>query len=300
MEKTKAIAARVAKTSASVLITGESGTGKELFAHAIHECSPRREKPFVRVNCSAIPEGLFESELFGYDRGAFSGAKREGKPGKFELADGGSLFLDEIAELPMVMQGKLLRVLQEKEIERIGGTAIHQVDVRVIAATNQALKPLILEKRFREDLYYRLRVFPVQIPPLRERKQDILLLANSFLKQYCGEFGKSLMSFSVELKKWLLDYAWPGNVRELKNVLEAAVLLNDDEMLDVPAVTSLIESSEDSIVHAGSSLTEQLALMEKRLIEQALKANEGDRLAAAEQLGIHFTSLYRKMKKYDL
>jgi transcriptional regulator with PAS, ATPase and Fis domain len=302
MEETKELAARVAKTSATVLISGESGTGKELFAHAIHQLSPRVNQPFVRVNCSAIPEGLFESELFGYEKGAFSGAKNEGKPGKFELADGGTLFLDEISELPLAMQGKLLRVLQEREIERIGGTELNVIDVRMIAGTNRALKPLIQEKRFRDDLYYRLRVFPIHIPPLRERKEDILLLVDSFLDQYCREFGKTRVDYDEELKNWLLSYDWPGNVRELKNLMEAAVLLTDENTLNLSVVTSLVEDEkeEEATVLPQSSLPEQLAKVEKRLIQQALQACNGDRMAAAEQLGIHYTSLYRKMRKYNL
>ncbi|HEU5140207.1 MAG TPA: sigma 54-interacting transcriptional regulator [Bacillales bacterium] len=300
MEETKELAARVAKTSATVLILGESGTGKELFAHAIHELSLRKKKPFVRVNCSAIPDGLFESELFGYERGSFSGANREGKPGKFELAEGGTLFLDEISELPFAMQGKLLRVLQEREIERIGGTRLNTVDVRIIAGSNRPLKPLISEKRFREDLYYRLRVFPIQIPPLHKRKEDILPLVNFFLDQYCREFGKAPMEYDVPLKKWLLAHDWPGNVRELKNMIEAAVLLTDGDILNLSTILPLLEDHEEDQLHLQASLPEQMARMEKKLIQQALKVCEGDRMAAADQLGIHYSSLYRKMKKYGL
>ncbi|HEX7063697.1 MAG TPA: sigma 54-interacting transcriptional regulator [Bacillales bacterium] len=300
MEETKELAARVAKTSATVLILGESGTGKELFAHAIHELSLRKEKPFVRVNCSAIPDGLFESELFGYERGAFSGANREGKPGKFELAEGGTLFLDEISELPFAMQGKLLRVLQEREIERIGGTRLSTVDVRIIAGSNRPLKPLISEKLFREDLYYRLRVFPIQIPPLHKRKEDILPLVDFFLDQYCREFGKARMGYDEPLRNWLLAYEWPGNVRELKNMIEAAVLLEDRDTLRMSTILPLLEDSEEDQIHLHASLPEQMARIEKRLILQALRVSQGDRMVASERLGIHYSSLYRKMKKYGL
>lgn len=300
MEDKKELAARVAKISSTVLILGESGTGKELFAHAIHRLSPRRDKPFVRVNCSAIPDELFESELFGYEKGAFSGARKEGKPGKFELANGGSLFLDEVAELPYTMQGKLLRVLQEREIERIGGTELDFIDVRIIVASNRPLKPLIAQKQFRKDLYYRLHVFPIDIPPLRERKEDILALADFFLKQSARAFSKPPLTLANEAQNWLLAQRWEGNARELQNLIEAAVLLTDGTTLSLSSLLLLAEDENDNGNETNVTLNEALEKTERKCIEQALSACRGDRKKAAEQLGIHYTSLYRKMAKHHL
>lgn len=316
MEETKELAARVAKSTSTVLIHGESGTGKELFAHAIHQLSIRRDQPFVSVNCAAIPDELFESEFFGYEPGAFSGANAKGKPGKFELANGGTLFLDEISELPYPMQGKLLRVLQEREIERIGGTHLNQVDVRIIAASNRPLKPLVQEKKFRADLYYRLRVFPLYIPPLRERKEDILFLAHRFLEHYCKVYGKTRIKLEPEVQQWMESYLWYGNVRELKNFTEAAVLLVDDTdgRLTMEHVKVLIEDDGTDVVYQSwkrnktmneayqfpLSLKQELENLERQLILKALSESRGDRMKAAELLNIHYASLYRKLNKYQL
>lgn len=300
MEEVKELAARVAKLNVTVLLLGETGTGKELFAHAIHELSTRREQPFVRVNCAAIPAELFESELFGYERGAFSGARNEGKPGKFELADGGTLLLDEISEMPLAMQGKLLRVLQEREVERIGGTRMNTVDVRIITSSNRPLKPLVEQRRFREDLYYRLKVFPIKIPPLRTRKEDILPLVDFFLEQCIRKYEKTSVAYDDQLKEWFLGYTWPGNVRELKNVVEAAVLRTDGNVLGLSSVQPLMEEDEDNAFSPHASLEEKLEQVEKRLIREALQVCDGDRMQAAKQLGIHYTSLYRKIAKYEL
>lgn len=315
MEETKDLAARVAKSHSTVLIQGESGTGKELFAHAIHQLSIRRNKPFVSVNCAAIPEELFESEFFGYEAGAFSGASSRGKPGKFELAHGGTLFLDEISELPYFMQGKLLRVLQEREVERIGGTHVNPVDVRIIAASNRPLQPLVEEKKFRADLYYRLRVFPLYIPSLRERKEDILYLAERFLHRFSQQYGKPAVTMEEEVRHWMMQYPWYGNVRELKNFVEAAVLLVDEQnpILTMRHVRRLMDLDHARPAADGHSpeamfrptrwpvsLKQVVESVEKQLISLALEENQGDRMKAAELLSIHYTSLYRKLNKYSL
>lgn len=315
MEEVKDMAARVAKSHSTVLIQGESGTGKELFAHAIHQLSIRRDKPFVSVNCAAIPEDLFESEFFGYEVGAFSGASSKGKPGKFELANGGTLFLDEISELPYVMQGKLLRVLQEREVERIGGTHVNPVDVRIIAATNRPLKPLVEEKKFRADLYYRLRVFPLYIPSLRERKEDILYLAARFLEQFAQQYMKPAVTMEPEVEQWMQRYPWYGNVRELKNFVEAAVLLMDDQqpvltmrhvhrLMDVERVHFPTDADHPDVTIRPErwpiSLKQMVENVERQLIVRALEESRGDRMKAAELLSIHYTSLYRKLNKYQL
>ncbi len=226
--------ARVAPTDASVLITGETGTGKELIARAIHSASKRRDKPLIKVNCAALPEGLVESELFGHEKGAFSGAVAK-RPGRFELADGGTIFLDEIGELPADAQVKLLRVLQEREFDRVGGTAPVRVDVRVIAATNRDLLKEVREKSFREDLYYRLNVFPIRLPPLRDRRDDIPLLAKSLVNKFSVRIGKGIDGVSDRTMQLLQDYAWPGNIRELENVLERAAILATGVTIEIAA-----------------------------------------------------------------
>jgi transcriptional regulator with GAF, ATPase, and Fis domain len=223
---------RVAPTDASVLVTGETGTGKELIARAVHSASPRKDKPLIKVNCAALPAGLVESELFGHEKGAFSGAIAR-RQGRFELADGGTIFLDEIGELPAEAQVKLLRVLQEREFDRVGGTAPIGVDVRVIAATNRDLLQEVRDKRFREDLYYRLNVFPIRLPPLRERRDDIPLLVHFLVNKFGPRVGKRLDGISRETMQRLQEYPWPGNVRELENVLERAVILAAGPTLEV-------------------------------------------------------------------
>jgi transcriptional regulator with PAS, ATPase and Fis domain len=294
-------AADAAASGLNVLVTGESGTGKELFAQAIHHASPRRIKPFVRINCAAIPRDLFEAELFGYARGAFTGARAEGKPGKFELAHGGTVFLDEIGELPLEMQPKLLRVLEEKEFERVGGTKVHRTDFRLIAATNQSLEELMRERRFRKDLYYRISVVPLAIPPLRERPEDVLPLAESFLARLneMAEAGK--VRLSPEAKEIMLGYDWPGNVRELYNVLERALATMEGGVLeaaDLPYYLSRRSTSPSRLVQRP--LKEVVARAEREAVRHALAITRGNKARAAELLGIHRTLLYKKMAKHGL
>lgn len=306
IKQVKELAAKIAMNNSTVLLTGESGTGKELFAQAIHSLSARKNQPFVAVNCIAIPDELFESELFGYEAGAFSGAKKEGKPGKIELAQHGTLFLDEISELSFQSQGKLLRVLQEKEVERLGGTTRRQVDIRVIAATNKDLKKLVEEGKFREDLFYRLYVFDLKIPPLRSRKEDIMLLVEHFIDEFNKKFAKDVVYIDSKLEEWLLTYDWPGNVRELKasiergmNIVEGDTLMLEHLYLQPPKV-----EKEDRVLpfekRRFSSLQEAVEYAEKRAIEQALEEADGDRSLAAQKLQIHVASLYRKLAKYKI
>ena len=233
MNNAKELATRIATSNSTVLLTGASGTGKELFAQAIHGMSPRKNNPFIAVNCAAIPGELFESELFGYEPGAFSGAKKEGKPGKIELAMNGTLFLDEISELPYEAQGKLLRVLQEKEVERVGGTASKHIDVRIIAATNRDLGQLVSEGKFRQDLFYRLFVFDLTIPSLRDRIDDILPLAFYFIDYFNVKFDLEVKHIDAKLQNWMLNYDWPGNVRELKAVIERGMNIVDGDTLSM-------------------------------------------------------------------
>ena len=233
MNNAKELATRIATSNSTVLLTGESGTGKELFAQAIHGMSTRKNNPFIAVNCAAIPGELFESELFGYEPGAFSGAKKEGKPGKIELAMNGTLFLDEISELPYEAQGKLLRVLQEKEVERVGGTVSKHIDIRIIAATNRDLGKLVEEGKFRQDLYYRLYVFDLTIPSLRERREDILPLAYYFIDYFNEKFDLEVKYIDPKLQEWILNYDWPGNVRELKAFIERGMNIVDGDTLSM-------------------------------------------------------------------
>ncbi len=236
MNKAKELAARIATSNSTVLLTGESGTGKELFAQAIHGMSRRKNNPFIAVNCAAIPEELFESELFGYEPGAFSGARKEGKPGKIELAMNGTLFLDEISELPYQAQGKLLRVLQEREVERVGGTVSKNVDIRIIAATNRDLEKRVEEGKFRQDLYYRLYVFDLTIPSLRERREDILPLVKYFIDSFNKKFDLEVKFIDPKLEEWLLNYDWPGNVRELKAYIERGMNIVEGDILSMDAI----------------------------------------------------------------
>lgn len=301
MKNAKSLALKVAKSDSTVLILGESGTGKELFAHAIHEASNRSEGPFVRVNSAAIPPELMEAELFGYAEGAFTGAKKGGKPGKIELAQGGTLFLDEIGDMPISMQVKLLRTLQEKEIERVGGTEINQVDIRVIAATNRPLKEMMNEGKFREDLYYRLNVFQVKIPPLRDRGQDILTTAHFLLGKLNNEFGKSVSKFNLEVEKLFMSYEWPGNVRELQNVIERSIHLADGSEITLDHLPPyLLEISMDIQDSSNFTLANEIERAETRAIKRALKITEGNIIKAAKLLGIHRASLYRKIEKYRI
>ena len=299
--RTKGLAERAAQGKATVLLRGESGTGKELFAHAIHAASTRHDQPFVRVNCGAIPAELLEAELFGYEEGAFTGAKKGGKPGKFELANRGTIFLDEIGDLPLAMQAKVLRVLQEKEVERVGSNRLQQLDIRVIAATHRDLEKMIGEGEFRRDLYYRLNVFTVTIPPLREREGDVLLLSEHLLAKFQHELGLSFR----KLDRWVVElfqlYAWPGNVRELQNALERAINVAEGGMIqlkDLPLYLQDLEGRRGNT--ALQPLALELAEAERKAILKALKTTGGNKTNAAEILGIHRTNLYRKMEKYGL
>ncbi|WP_240371556.1 sigma-54 interaction domain-containing protein [Anoxybacteroides rupiense] len=299
MEELKEKVKRIADSDISVLIRGESGTGKELFAHSIHQLSSRSQKPFVKVNCGAIPEHLLESELFGYEEGAFTGAKKGGKKGKFQLADGGTIFLDEIGDLPLHMQVKLLRVLQEKEMEPIGSTKTVAVDVRIIAATNRPLEKMVEEKRFREDLYYRINVIPFVIPPLRERPGDIEMLAYHFMKKIAKRSGKRVNAISAEVMKLLRQHVWPGNIRELENVMEVAVHFANGETITVDALPEYLKANS-SYQMKGKTLKELLEETEKAAIQQSLQRCGRDKQKAAKELGISKSAMYEKIKKYGL
>jgi transcriptional regulator with PAS, ATPase and Fis domain len=284
-----------------VLISGESGTGKELFAQSIHHASSRKLYPFVRINCAAIPKDLLESELFGYEKGAFTGAQSGGKPGKFELAHQGTVFLDEIGDLPLEMQPKLLRVLEDREFERVGGTSIIRSDFRLIAATNQNLEEMLPDRRFRKDLFYRLNVIPLHIPPLRERRSDIIPLARNLLKQLAQEAALFEVKLDIEAEKALRSYDWPGNVRELSNVLERALSSLEGDTVNLQDLPFyLYQKNVKSPRHNTSSLKAVQAKMEKEAIRTALKETNYNKARAADMLGIHRTHLYKKMKKYNL
>ena len=291
--------AQVSNSDTTVLIRGESGTGKELVAHAIHYNSRRAEKPFVKVNCGALPESIVESELFGHEKGAFTGAIATRK-GRFELAHGGSIFMDEVGDLSPTTQIKLLRVLQEKEFERVGGTATIKTDVRVIAATNTPLEQLIKENKFREDLYYRLNVFPIHVPPLRERKTDIPLLADFFVEKYNRLNHRAIRRISTPAIDMLMSYHWPGNVRELENCVERAVLLSADSVIHGHHLPPTLQTAEASgTIHKGT-LESTLDAVERDLILDALKASRGNRAKAARALGISERIMGLRVKKLRL
>lgn len=297
----KTNAQRMAGNRAPVLIVGETGTGKELFAHAIHQASPRRDRPFIRVNCASIPDNLSESELFGYEEGAFTGARKGGRAGKFELAHGGTIFLDEINELPGNIQAKLLRVLQEGEIDRIGGTDVSLVDVRVISATSAHLNELVEQKLFRQDLFYRINAFILVIPSLRERLEDIPLLCEHFIDNCNYELGTAVAGIDRKVLQAFARYDWPGNVRELRNVIQRACLNAGADIIKINHLPfesagrkGISQSSE------GEGLQEYLDGAERDYIVTVLQSVRWNRNRAAEVLGIHRTSLYAKMKKYGL
>lgn len=297
----KVMSIKASRTISTVLITGESGTGKEIFAHSIHNLSPRRKGPFVKVNCAAVPETLLESELFGYADGAFTGARKEGKPGKFELANNGTIFLDEIADMSLAMQGKLLRVLQEREIERVGGVHTIKVNVRVIAATNQNLFKLVKENKFREDLYYRLNVIVLNLPPLRERISDIPDLCQALLQRLNEQLGTHIQTIDKEVLHYFSKYHWPGNIRELENVLERAMNFCEGSVLTlehIPVLIPDIETAASALV--CDSLETQLEQVEKEVILNTLEKTHGNRSKAARALNIHRSVLYRKMNKYHI
>ncbi len=295
MLRTLDLVSQVAPSAATVLIQGESGTGKELIANAIHHGSPRRDRPFIKVNCAALPETLLESELFGYERGAFTGAVAR-KEGRFELADRGTLFMDEIGDLSPATQAKLLRVLQAGEFERLGGTRTLKVDVRLVAATNADLATLVREKRFREDLFYRLNVITIQIPPLRERREDIPLLAQHFLCRFAAKNAKAITGFTEEALDLLQTYTWPGNVRELENVIERAVVLTRSSMISPADLPETLVGSDQAARHLVISIGTPLEEVEDRLIEETLRYTKGDKTLAAKLLGIATRTIYRRMK----
>lgn len=316
---------KVAPTDSTVLVTGESGTGKELLVRALHRRSLRSDKPFVPINCGAIPRELLESELFGHEKGAFTHAIRS-KPGRFELAEGGTVFLDEIGEMDISLQVKILRVLQEKEIERVGGSGPREVDVRIIAATNRDLEEEVRLGRFREDLYYRLNVIPMHLPPLRERGQDILLLAQSFLERFCEKRARKCLQLAPHAARVLLAYPWPGNVRELENFMERLSILVDEtpealihvsdlprKILDAvgepdtlpplpapPSSGTFAWPTLEVLKQQNMGLREFLDTVEAKLLDEALETAAGVRNQAAEILGIKRTTLIEKLKKRDL
>jgi Nif-specific regulatory protein len=289
---------QVASSDATVLIRGESGTGKELIAQAVHYGSPRAEGPFVRVNCAALPEGLVESELFGHERGAFTGAIQR-RPGRFERASGGTIFLDEIGDLPASVQVRLLRVLQEREFERVGGSQVLTADVRVVAATNRDLEKDMHHGLFRADLYYRLNVFPIHVPPLRERRTDIILLADHFIEKYNQRHARSIVRLSTPAIDLLMAYHWPGNVRELENAIERAVLLADGDVIHARLLPPSLQMARLEDKRSGP-LTAQVEALERELIIDALKANKGNRAAAARHLGITERVIGLRVAKYGL
>lgn len=299
----KNIGNKASHTDSTVLITGQSGTGKELFAHAIHNSSHRQDEPFIKINCGAIPYNLIEAELFGYEEGSFTGSKKGGKPGKFELAHGGSIFLDEIGELPKSMQVKLLRVLQEKEIERLGGARSTKVDVRIIAATNKNLEELVKEKRFREDLFYRLNIMNLEVPSLYDRLEDLEVLSKSLIKKIAKNLGKYEAHISPEVFPFLREHYWPGNVRELENVLERAMNLCEGERIEpihLPAYLKKKPVKRERILKYLPKMKDALAEVEEELIRKALDQTKGNKVKTAAILGISRSSLYDKMQAYGL
>jgi PAS domain S-box-containing protein len=302
LEKVKELGRKVAHSDTTVLLEGESGTGKEMFAHSIHIESNRALGPFIKVNCAAIPENLFESELFGYKEGSFTGAQKKGKKGKFALANAGTIFLDEVSELPLSMQVKLLRVLQEREIEPVGAELPEAVNVRIIAASNKALEALVEQGQFRNDLYYRLNVVKLSIPPLRQRTSDIALLTEKILKQLEKETGIPVEGVDAETEAIFMAYSWPGNVRELRNVLEQTLYVKSGNLVtkqDIPS--SVVTSAEGQVApERQHTLKFQLSQVEEELIRRALQEEKGDKLAAALRLGISKSSLYAKIEQYRI
>lgn len=298
-----ALALRAAKVDSNVLITGESGVGKEVIARVIHNESERRKGPFIKINCGAIPENLLESELFGYEGGAFSGAKKEGKPGLFEVAEGGTLLLDEIADMTLNLQVKLLRVIQEKEIMRVGGIRLKKINVRIISSTNRDLKELVQEGKFREDLFYRLNVIPIYVAPLRERKEDIIPLIYYFLKQLNEKYGFK-KSLSPEVIDRLSEYHWPGNVRELENIIERIVVLSEDDNIGIRYLPPFLRNEEDHfrtdiVVKDTLPLKKVLEKVECQMIFNALQKYKNVE-KAAKALGVHRTTIIRKKQKFNI
>ncbi|MBV7271306.1 sigma 54-interacting transcriptional regulator [Clostridium sp. PL3] len=300
INEVKSFAVQAAKHTSNVLILGESGTGKELFARAIHRMSEREKEPFIAINCAAIPENLLESELFGYESGAFTGANKGGKPGKFELANGGTIFLDEVGDLALYLQPKLLRVIENGELQRVGGVKPIKLDVRIIAATNKNLESMVEKGEFRQDLFYRLCVIPITIPSLKERPEDIILLAEHFLHKYNRKFNKNI-KLSEEVRKLLLLYDWPGNVRELENTIEYSVNMENRGILTPKCIPEKIRNDRDDMKYSNLKLN--LDLIKKRAIQELL-IKYGNTLEAkqkiAKEFGISISTLYREIKKYNL
>ncbi len=290
---------KIAKTNATTLILGESGVGKELVASAIHFKSHRHDKPFIKFNCAALPESIVESELFGHEKGAFTGASAT-RHGRFELAHSGSIFLDEVGELSLPIQAKLLRIIQEKEFERVGGSKTIKVDVRIIAATNRNLEALIRDGLFREDLYYRLNIFPITVPPLRERKTDILLLADYFVEKYNTANQKGVRRISTTAIDMLMRYHWPGNVRELENCIERAVILSEDNVIHGYHLPPTLQTAESSGTPYTGSLQQKLDSIEKEMIMEALKRTKGNMSRSAMQLGLSDRIMGLRVKKFDI
>lgn len=302
MEEVLSVAVRAADSKATILISGESGTGKEVLAKSIHYVSPRKEKPFVAVNIPALPETLLESELFGHEKGAFTGADKS-KKGRFELADGGTIFLDEIGDIPINLQVKLLRVLQEHQIERLGSTENLNVDVRIIAATHQNLEEKIKDGSFREDLFYRLNIVSLHIPPLRERREDILPLIEYFIEKYSKENNRNKLTLSKEAVDSLIKYNFPGNVRELENIIERAVVLCRSEAItlnDLPNVVKGFKGENEIPQKESGSLIDQVEELEKKLIFDALSSSNGNQSQAGRMLGLTERNLRYKMQKYGI
>lgn len=301
-------ASKVAPSNASILLKGESGVGKEVFAKAIHESSKRKAGPFIKINCSAIPDTLIESELFGYESGSFTGARKGGKMGKFELAHGGTIFLDEIGDMPIGVQAKLLRVLQEREFERVGGYQTIKVDIRVIAATHQNLPELIKNKLFREDLYYRINVVPIHIPSLKERHHDIELLANYFVDYYSNFYNKKVILANSVIEK-LKQYHWPGNVRQLMNVIEHGVIICEESVIDINHLPEEILQENEEIAHSKMNQEQTTTISKSDLIEetderfhiiQALKEAQYNRTKAMQALGMSRRTFYKKIEKLQI
>ena len=297
MQRVFELVKKVAPANASVVIAGESGTGKEVVARAIHSLSQRKDKPFVALNCGAIPPTLIESELFGYERGAFTGADQR-RLGNFELAHGGTLFLDEVGELPIEMQGKFLRVLEERKVRRLGGKSEVEVDVRVLCATNRDLKEEIKRGRFREDLYFRLHVFTIQLPALKERREDVPLLVQHFIEKFNGETGKHVQGMTPGAMNVLQGYAWPGNIRELRNTVERAMILTDGDVIDEEHLPPDMRPTRPEAAVLRVPLGIQLREVEKEYILSSLQKNGGNKARTAEILGISEKTLYNKLNRY--
>jgi Nif-specific regulatory protein len=289
----------VGKTNSTVLIRGESGVGKELVADAIHEASPRKGKPFIKVNCSALPESLIESELFGHEKGAFTGADSQRK-GRFELASGGTIFLDEIGDIPLSTQVKLLRMIQQREFERLGGTETIKSDVRIICATNRNLEEMITNDEFREDLYYRINVFPIYIPSLRERRDDIPILVDHFINKFNKENLTKIKRITTSALDMLMVYKWPGNIRELENCIERACILSTDNVIHSYNLPPSLQTADSSNTSAKGGMLYTVEQVEKQLIREALTTTKGNIAKAAENLKITERMLGTRLKKYDI